>query len=104
MIIYGKYLGKTVSENPRLKPHVSASQQPERPKTHKQLPVVDNANLSQKTDPVPKKMQHKPSPEENATPLTHHTPLKSKGEKNNILLHRMHSSPCPSQIAKYSYQ
>lgn len=106
MFFNGKYSGQTLSENPRLKPHVSVSQQPERPKTHKvkQLPTVDDANLRRKTDPVPKKIQHKPSPEESATPLTHHTPLKSKGEQNNILLYRIHHSPHPSQIAKYSCQ
>lgn len=104
MIIYGKYSGQTSSETPCLKYHVNASQLPERPKTHKQLPTVDDANLRRKTDPVPKKMQHKPSPEESATPRTHHTPSKSKGEQNNILLHRIHHSPHPSQIAKYSYQ
>ena len=84
------YLGQTLSEEP----HISLSQQLERPKIPKQLPAVDDGSLKTKTDIVPKKMQLRPSPGKSAIPVAHHTIPKSKGEKS-VLLQEFQSFPNP---------
>ena len=91
-----------MSEESHLKPHVSTSQQPERSKTHKQLPVVDETVLGRKTDPVLKKMPLRPSPGKSATPFLHHTTPKSTGELN-MLLNKLDLSPPPPPPRKKAH-
>ena len=83
------YLGQTLSEEP----HISLSQQLERPKIPKQLPAVDDGSLKTKTDIVPKKMQLRPSPGKSAIPVAHHTIPKSKGEKSVYYYKNFSHSP-----------
>ena len=73
-----------MSEESHPKASVSVSQQPERLKIPRRLPIADDARLKRKTDPVAK-MQVRPAQEKSATPLTHHTIPKPKGEMSLLL-------------------